>query len=162
MSETPSYPDQVIAFIARFDRKEYWLAHEELEDLWRQEADDFYKGLIQVAASFVHIGRDNWRGARKLMNSALGYLDGHSGTEGGFDVDGIRERCRAVLSHLDELSHGRRRSFDESLRFRMSSFFGAEVRPNAVEDVELPYRARCYDEGYRPGRIVADDEGDEG
>ncbi len=51
---------------------------------------DLYKGLIQIAAGFVHLQRGKFIGAERLLRTALGYLapyrpDGAM----GFDVEEI-------------------------------------------------------------------------
>jgi predicted metal-dependent hydrolase len=144
---TNAHPEQVLRFVARFDRRDYWLAHEELEDLWLEDRSDLYKGLIQVAAAFVHIDRCNWHGATKLLASALGLLDGYPEHERGFDLAGIRRCASAALEHAKELKLTGRRRFDESLRFHMRSFFAGTVRADLVKDVELPYRVRRHEQG---------------
>lgn len=153
-------PPQVVAFIARFDRREYWLAHEELEELWLEERSDFWKGLIQVAAAFVHIDRANWNGANRLLRSARDYLDGFADDHEGFDVVRLRAHIDAIRPHVEELRRGMRRSFDESLRPRLSECFAGSVPPGAVEPRELPYRARRHEEGYRPGGAASVEDAD--
>ncbi|MBI4970794.1 MAG: DUF309 domain-containing protein [Candidatus Omnitrophica bacterium] len=65
-------------FIRLFNTKQYWHAHEVLEQLWladRQSADRaFYKGLIQLAAVLYHVEKGNFTGAWALFNSANRYL----------------------------------------------------------------------------------------
>ena len=73
-ADSDEHPAQILRYVARFDRREYWLAHEELEELWLIDRRDFFKGLIQVAAAFLHVERQNWRGARRPMKTSLQYL----------------------------------------------------------------------------------------
>jgi predicted metal-dependent hydrolase len=66
-----------LAFVQLFNEEKFFEAHEELEILWRQEkgeARDFYQGLIQIAAAFVHIQKDTPEGAQKLYQTASRYL----------------------------------------------------------------------------------------
>ena len=155
------HPEELLRFVARFDRREYWLAHEELENLWRQDRQDFYKGLIQVAAAFVHLERENCSGARRLMQSALRYLAAYPSRHGGFDLAALRRRARDVLDRLAEHATGEEdatHGVDPDQRpvggpgFRIGDVFDGEVALDSVETVELPYRARRYEDGYRPGR----------
>lgn len=63
--------------IERFNRGEYWEAHEAWESVWldeRSERRPFLQGLIQLAAAWYHIGRQNWRGAVRLFDAALARL----------------------------------------------------------------------------------------
>ena len=53
--------------VALFNGARYWHAHEVWETLWRAAPDeerDFYQGLIQIAAGFLHLARRNRRGRR--------------------------------------------------------------------------------------------------
>jgi len=165
------YPAEIVRFVARFDRREFWLAHEELEELWQQDRRDLFKGLIQLAAAFVHVERSNWSGARRLFETALGYLDGYPSPSEGFDLDRIRARARSALRQVERLQAGEvlagegqagegqagevlagegqageGLAFGESLRFRLAPCFAGEIPADAVADVELPYRVRRHAE----------------
>ncbi|MDQ0417670.1 hypothetical protein J2Z48_001843 [Croceifilum oryzae] len=71
MSFDPLY----LRFFDLYHAKEYWEAHEALEDLWQTErSNDFYHGLIQIAAIHHQLERGKVRGVRKLATSALRYL----------------------------------------------------------------------------------------
>jgi predicted metal-dependent hydrolase len=144
--QTPEHPEQVLRFVARFDRGDYWLAHEELEDLWLEDRSDLYKGLIQVAAAFVHVDRNNWNGAAKMFASAGGLLDEYPDRQQGFDLERIRQCAGAALDHVEVLKRKASRRFDESLRFQMRPFFAGHVDESLVEEVELPYRVRRHEQ----------------
>jgi hypothetical protein len=69
--------DEVLAeFASLFNRGAFFEAHEVLESLWRQEPCDLYKGWIQAAVAYYHLGRGNLMGARKVLASAQRYLRG--------------------------------------------------------------------------------------
>jgi len=146
------FPPGLSRYVARFDRREYWLAHEELEEVWRADRRDTFKGLIQIAAAFLHIERENWRGARRLLRTALGYLGNAPARFEGLDVAGLRARTAAVLVCVADLADGKESFFDESLRFSMAPFFDDRMDEVTVEEIELPYRVRRYDDGYRAVR----------
>ena len=156
MNAAARYPAEIVRFVARFDRREFWLAHEELEELWQQDRRDLFKGLIQLAAAFVHVERSNWSGARRLFETALGYLDGYPSPSEGFDLDRIRARARSALRQVERLQAGEvlagegqageGLAFGESLRFRLAPCFAGEIPADAVADVELPYRVRRHAE----------------
>jgi uncharacterized protein len=77
-------------FIRFFNSKEFFDAHEVLEDLWIEtegERKDFYKGLIQCAVAFVHLDRGNYKGAKKLFRTSCGYLNRYPGEQEGIDID---------------------------------------------------------------------------
>lgn len=65
----------------------YFPAHEAWETAWKQARDtddaEFFKGLSQMGAGYVHMLRGNAHGARTLLRRASGrvgaYPDGHHG-----------------------------------------------------------------------------------
>ncbi len=152
MGDGDAYPLELRRYVARFDRGEYWLAHEEMEEHWQVDRRDPFKGLIQIAAAFLHIERRNWRGAQRLLRTALDYLTDVPDRFEGFDVGTIRVKAADVLSQVNRLADGEDGRFDDSLRFQMAPLFAAEISDGIVEDTELPYRVRRYEEGYRPVR----------
>jgi hypothetical protein len=61
-------------FFECFNRCEYFLAHEVLEELWlrvrKEPVGNFYKGLIQLAGAFVHIQKARRGPALALLELA--------------------------------------------------------------------------------------------
>lgn len=149
----PQVPRLLQRFVDRFDRGEYWLAHEELEELWLERREDFFKGLIHLAAALVHVRRANWRGAASKAGSAVEYLRAAPADDfAGFDGPRLRRRAEALLQHLQALAAGERGRFDESRRFRLRPLFAGTVPEGIAEPQDLPYRARRHETGYRLGR----------
>jgi predicted metal-dependent hydrolase len=65
----PTYPRGYLEGIERFNRGEYFEAHEAWEAVWLETGgplSDFYKGLIQSAVAIYHFRRGNSAGARRL------------------------------------------------------------------------------------------------
>ena len=61
-----TYPPLYLQFFRHYHNEEYWEAHEVLEELWQtQRHNDFYHGLIQIAAIMHQLKRGKVRGARK-------------------------------------------------------------------------------------------------
>src|SRR5688500_10253742 len=105
--------------------------HETLEEIWQEEQGpvrDLYKGLIQVAAAFVHVGRNNHFGANRLLTTALEYLAPYR-AEGamGFDVDRIAREAERALAEVDQLGKGFVEELDRALAPRYE--FDAAVLP---------------------------------
>ncbi|MEO8206668.1 MAG: DUF309 domain-containing protein, partial [Chthoniobacterales bacterium] len=53
-----------LGFFDCFNRCLYYEAHDVLEDLWLEKRDEnhaYYKGLIQVAGSYVHLQKQYYR-----------------------------------------------------------------------------------------------------
>lgn len=102
----------------------YFDCHETLEEIWQEESGpvrDLYKGLIQIAAAFVHVGRNNHFGANRLLTTALGYLEPYR-AEGamGFDVERICTEAERALAAVDALGKGRVGDLRPSLAPRYS------------------------------------------
>ena len=80
-----------------FNQGRYWEAHEAWERVWL--ASDgarrtFLQGLIQLAAVYYHLERENLKGASRLRDSALGRLDSLPESFGGIALDELREQVR--------------------------------------------------------------------
>ncbi|MBS0656907.1 MAG: DUF309 domain-containing protein [Verrucomicrobia bacterium] len=58
-------------YFALFNAREYYEAHDVLEDLWLASRDQpdalFYKGLIQLAGAFVHLQKGRLSPAARLF-----------------------------------------------------------------------------------------------
>ncbi len=64
-----------------FNQRHFFDAHEVLEDLWRPIPRDrvsrcHLQGLVQLAVAFHHASRDNFLGARSVLDRALRNLAG--------------------------------------------------------------------------------------
>lgn len=82
---------------AEFNGGRFYECHESFEEIWQLETGpvrDLYKGLIQVAAGFVHLSRAKYIGSERLLRTGLGYLSPYRPAGAmGFDVETI---CRAA------------------------------------------------------------------
>lgn len=87
-------------FIDTFDSGKYWEAHEILEEVWKEDRQDFYKGLIQVAAAWVHLQRKNRSGVLKVLPRALRYLENYLPNYQGWDLKQLVSDCRRCLRSL--------------------------------------------------------------
>jgi uncharacterized protein len=77
---------------------EYFEAHEELEDAWREapsEERDFLQGLVHVAVAWLHASRGNRPGCERQLEKAARRLDPYRPRHRRVDVD-------AVLDQVDE------------------------------------------------------------
>ncbi len=98
MSETPD--PRYRKFVELFNREQFFEAHEVLESLWRETsgpARNFYQGLIQVAAAFVHVQRKNPEGAEDLYAKALKHLAAYAARYQGMDADRLIKAARKTL-----------------------------------------------------------------
>ncbi len=86
--------------IERFNRGEYFEAHEVWEDLWHDcEAADrrFFQALIQAAVAAFHWGRGNGTGAARLYRSGRKYMEPYRPAYRGLAVDAFWD---AMAAHL--------------------------------------------------------------
>jgi uncharacterized protein len=68
---------------------EYFEAHEELEDEWREAPDeerDFLQGLVHVAVAWLHAERSNRNGCERQLEKAARRLGPYRPAHRGVDV----------------------------------------------------------------------------
>ena len=95
------YDLRYLDYFNRFNRQQYFEAHEALEGLWLETHDDrrdFYKGLIQTAAVFLKLQQNKPNPASRLAQRALGLLQPYEPRCEGLDVVAVTRRLRAVLA----------------------------------------------------------------
>lgn len=102
--------------IALFDAREYWHAHEALEEAWLDEAGPvrhLYRGILQAGVVYLHVQQENYRGAVKVYHRSRRWLDPFPNHCRGVDVGRLREELETVYrevrrlgpDRLDELDH---------------------------------------------------------
>jgi hypothetical protein len=83
--------------VAHFDAERFFPAHEAWETCWKQvkqsEEAEFFKGLSQLGAGYVHLLRGNPHGAHTLLRRGAGRV-GRYGTE----HRGVRARNLAAVA----------------------------------------------------------------
>lgn len=71
------YEPRYLAGVKLFNDREFFDAHEVLEDLWNEcpnEDRRFYQGILQAAVALHHFNNGNLRGAHKLFRTAKDYM----------------------------------------------------------------------------------------
>jgi uncharacterized protein len=103
----------------RFVREGNWFgAHEAWETAWKQARgtgdEEFFKGLSQMGAGYVHLLRGNAHGAKTLLRRGAGrigrYPDGHRGMATVAVRDHLERHAAAV--EAGELVPGEAATFD--------------------------------------------------
>ncbi len=135
----------LIRFVCRFDAGEYWLAHEELEELWLSDRRDVYKGLIHLAAACLHLERGNHAGAGTKFGSARHHISNDAAALPDLDTDRLLAAIAEVADNLPAETEAPR-------SLRLQDFIQLGQGAPTVEPVELPYRVQRHGQGYRPGR----------
>ncbi len=90
------YPKAYRRFLALFAAGKYYEGHDVLEEHWRADRQDFYKGLIQFAVGLYHESRGNAKGAARVLERAEGYLRPYGPAHMGLDVEAAVERIAAA------------------------------------------------------------------
>ncbi|MCL4270946.1 MAG: DUF309 domain-containing protein [Anaerolineales bacterium] len=101
-----------------FNAGEFFEAHEELETAWREETDeirDLYRGILQVAVTYLHITRGNYDGAVKVYGRSLKWTRDWGDVCRGINVKKFREDAETVMKEVERLGRERIAAFDLSL-----------------------------------------------
>ena len=101
-----------------FNAGEFFEAHEELELAWREEAGEIrnlYRGILQVAVTYLHITRGNYNGAVKVYGRSLKWMQGWSDVCRGIHVRKLRDDAQQVMNAVERLGEDRINEFDVSL-----------------------------------------------
>jgi hypothetical protein len=90
---------------------EYFEAHEELEDEWREapaEERDFLQGLVHVSVAWLHAGRGNRPGCERQLEKAARRLGRYAPAHRGVDVASVLRQVQAAQQRVaaDELALG--------------------------------------------------------
>lgn len=83
------YPDAYRRFLGFFRVGRFFEAHDVLEEQWRGDRQEFYKGLIQLAVGLHHAANGNAKGAEALLNRARGRLQRYQPVHLGLDVAAV-------------------------------------------------------------------------
>lgn len=103
--------------IERFNRGEYYKAHDALEEAWMQDQGagrDLYRGILQVGIAYYQIEQGNYRGAVKMLLRVRQWLDPLPDVCRGVDVAGLRADVEAVHAALLALGPGQVGVFNRS------------------------------------------------
>src|ERR1044071_8631319 len=114
--KTITVPGNFRQACAEFNSGKFFECHETFEEVWQEETGevrDLYKGLIQVAAAFVHLQRRNHFGAERLLRTALGYrAPCRARSAMGFDAEAICRDVEDAYGRVVELGKERISDFD--------------------------------------------------
>ncbi len=92
-----------------FNQGEYWHAHEALESAWLDEhgeARHLYRGVLQIAVTYLHITRRNYAGAVKVYGRSKRWLDPFPETCCGLHLGQLRRDAAVVMAEVLRLGPG--------------------------------------------------------
>ena len=89
-----------------FNAGRFFPAHEAWETAWKQARatadEEFYKGLSQLGAGYVHLLRGNAHGAATLMRRAARRIRAYPPGHLGVSTDQVAERAEEHARRVDE------------------------------------------------------------
>jgi hypothetical protein len=104
--------------IEKFNRGEYYAAHDDLEEAWREDQGatrDLYRALVQVSVAYYHIERENYRGAVKMLLRVRQWLNPLPDICRGIDIAQLRDNIFTVHDSLVDLGPKRIGEFNKTL-----------------------------------------------
>lgn len=99
----------------RFNAKQFFEAHEAWEEVWldsERELRHFYQGLIQVAAAFVHLQRNEYPGTVKLLYEGLRKIEAYPPVVLGVDLAALAKASRVIETRVLEVGEKRLREIE--------------------------------------------------
>jgi predicted metal-dependent hydrolase len=96
----------------------YFPAHEAWETAWKQARDtddaEFFKGLSQLGAGYVHLLRGNAHGAVRLLRRGIGRIRAYPAGHLGVDTVRVARSAEAVAGGVErgEIVPGEQARFD--------------------------------------------------
>ena len=96
----------------------YWNAHEAWEQVWLDSERGmraFYQGLIQVTAAFVHVTRNEFPGAIRLLDAGIEKLEKYPASFMGVRLGPLIDGAKVARSRLWALGEARISEFDRGL-----------------------------------------------
>lgn len=101
-----------------FNEGKFFDSHEELEAAWRDETGsirDLYRGILQVAVTYLHITRGNYDGAVKVYGRSLKWTQLWGDVCRGINVKKLRDDAERVMQEVTRLGKERIAEFDTAL-----------------------------------------------
>ena len=104
--------------IEEFNRREYFQAHETLEEAWNLEQGvgrELYRAILQVAVAYLQIERSNYRGAMKMLLRVRQWIDPLPDHCRGVDIAAIKSEVDVIHEELLRIGVPGIQDFDRRL-----------------------------------------------
>jgi len=101
-----------------FNAGEYWLAHENLEEAWKEETGpvrELYRAILQTAVIYLHITRSNYNGAIKVYGRIQKWITPWPDVCRGIEIGRLHQDMEIVIAEVKRLGPDRLAGFDRSL-----------------------------------------------
>jgi predicted metal-dependent hydrolase len=123
--------------VHEFNEGLFFQSHETLEDVWIVSpwpARDFFQGIIQMAAAFVHLKRNEYPGTHHLLAEGMLKLESFTPRYLGVDVERLVADAHRARDEVLALGEGRLHLFDRRLVPRIE-FNEDAARAEIVTDI---------------------------
>lgn len=103
--------------IEEFNQERFFECHETLEVLWKAEPTELrhlYQGILQIGVGYYHLKRQNYRGAIRLLETGINYLQPFLPIAFATDLANLTEESKRALAHLLELGPDNIQKFESS------------------------------------------------
>ena len=101
-----------------FNEGKYWLAHEALEEAWKEETGtvrNLYQGVLQAGVIYLQIERENFIGALKMYERCKNWLWPWPKECRGLAIGILKSDIDAAVNEVKRLGIDRIGEFDKSL-----------------------------------------------
>jgi predicted metal-dependent hydrolase len=101
-----------------FNRREFWLAHEALEEAWLVEEGllrHLYKGVLQAAVAYLHMLNGNFIGSLKMFERSHFWLAPWPDECAGICIGKLRADLSQAVEAVGKLGAARMNNFDKGL-----------------------------------------------
>jgi predicted metal-dependent hydrolase len=125
-----------------FNAGEYFEAHEALEIAWKEETGsvrDLYRGILQIAVTYLHITRGNYNGAVKVYGRSQKWLKGWADICRGIHVEVLRRDAETAINEVARLGEERIGEFDFALLKPVRWDQGSRKQKQAQTERETKY-----------------------
>ena len=106
--QSQKLPNSVLQGLERFNRRDFYEAHEDFEAAWRQtqgKEREYYRALLQISGGFFRLSQGNPKGAQKFFQLAAGWLTRYPNSFRGLDTLAIQNNLEAILRDLARDRH---------------------------------------------------------
>jgi predicted metal-dependent hydrolase len=117
-------PDELLrAGVDLYNGGSFFEAHEAWEEVWLDAENaerDFYQGLIQITAAFVHVTRNEYPGSVRLLDAGIAKLARYGERKHGIELATFVAGARLARESLLALGEKRLSEFDRRLIPRLN------------------------------------------
>lgn len=91
-----------------FNKKKFYSAHEEWEELWTEYSLDdpeFIQGMIQLSVAFFHITNSNLIGSKNLFRKSFQKLEKFKNNHRNINLNEIISASKAALNKVEMIKN---------------------------------------------------------